>query len=406
MEAIRAPRAFDGERFVPGGATVLVEDGRIVGVEPARFVPPDGVPVTELDGTLLPGLVDCHVHLVASGGLAGTPGSLEWAGTAPPEEVDAVVDANRRAHAAAGVTTVRDLGDAGYRVLDHRDKRTPDQARVVAAGPPITSPAGHCHFLGGEVDPADPSTLDRAVADRAERGVDVVKVMASGGFLTQGTDQLGAQFDAATLRRLVDAAHAAGLRVVAHTHSVAGAEVALDAGVDGLEHFTNMAEGHVGASDALLERVAAAGVTVGPTLGRDMSRFPPPDVMPAHVLEVLARVGITDRDAHFADLARHAGRLHEYGVRVVSGLDAGAMPAKLHGDLWRAVAELVDGGWPVDAALGTATSVAAEECGVPAGRLAPGLLADLLVVDGDVAADVTALARPAAVWLGGVPVAR
>jgi imidazolonepropionase-like amidohydrolase len=377
MQAIRASRVFDGERFLPGGATVLVEDDRIVGVEPGRFPPPADVPVTEVGGTLLPGLVDCHVHLVSTGALAGTPLSLEWAGTAQVTAVDEVVVGSLRAQVAAGVTTVRDLGDVGYRVLDHRDRADPTLPRIVASGPPVTSPDGHCHFLGGEVDPADPATIDRAVAERAERGVDLVKVMASGGFLTAGT-------------------------VVAHTHSLAGAEVALEAGVDGLEHFTNMAEGHVGASDELLERVAAAGVTVDPTLGRDMSRFPPPEVVPAHVHAMLARVGVTDRDEHFAQLARDTGRLREHGIRVVSGLDAGAMPAKLHGNVWRGVVELVDGGWPVDAAVATATSVAAEDCGVPTGRLAPGLLADLLVVDGDLAADVGALSRPVAVWLGGV----
>ena len=105
-------------------------------------------------------------------------------------------------------------------------------------------------------------------------------------------------------------------------------------------------------------------------------------------------------------VARNTLRLREHGIRVVSGLDAGAMPAKQHGDLWRSVAELVRGGWPVDEAVATATSVAADDCGVDAGRLAAGRLADLLVVDGDLATDVAALGRPTAVWLGGVPVAR
>ena len=77
------------------------------------------------------------------------------------------------------------------------------------------------------------------------------------------------------------------------------------------------------------------------------------------------------------------------------------MPAKPHGHLWRSIGELVRGGWPVDEALATATSVAADDCGVEAGRLAAGRLADLLVVDGDVEADVAALARPPAVWVGG-----
>jgi imidazolonepropionase-like amidohydrolase len=81
------------------------------------------------------------------------------------------------------------------------------------------------------------------------------------------------------------------------------------------------------------------------------------------------------------------------------------MPAKPHGHLWRSVAELVRGGWPVDEAVATATAVAADDCGVDAGRLAAGRLADLLVVDGDLSADVEALGRPVAVWLGGVAVA-
>ncbi|GAB3017105.1 hypothetical protein GCM10011376_02850 [Nocardioides flavus (ex Wang et al. 2016)] len=409
--AVRADRAFDGERFLPGGATVVVEGERIVGVESAAYVLPPEVPVTQPAGelpagTLLPGLVDCHVHLVASGAFPGTPGSLEWAGGATPTAVDEVVTASLATQVAAGVTTVRDLGDVDYRVLAHRGREAEGLPRVVAAGPPVTIPLGHCHFLGGEVDPDDWTTLDRAVSARVERGVDVVKVMASGGFLTPGSDQLGAQFEVVALRHLVGGAHAAGLRVLAHTHSVAGAEVAVAAGVDGLEHFTCLAEGGAGAPPGLLDRVAAAGVTVDPTLGQDTSRFPPVSAMPPHLLEMLERLGITDRDAHFARVARNSVRLREHGIRVVSGLDAGAMPAKPHGHLWRAVAALVEGGWPVPDALATATSGAAGDCGVAAGRLAPGRLADLLVVDGDLAADVTALARPLAVWVGGVAVER
>ena len=239
--AVRAERAFDGSRFLPGGATVVVEGDRIVGVEPAAFALPSGVPVTVLAGTLLPGLVDCHVHLVSSGAFPGTPGSLEWSGTAEVDDIDAVVTESLQAQVAAGVTTVRDLGDVHYRALDHRGRESEGLPRVVAAGPPVTTPSGHCHFLGGAVDPAVLTELDRAVAERVERGVDLVKVMASGGFLTPGSDQLGAQFEVPALRRIVDAAHAAGLRIVAHTHSITGAEVALDAGADGLEHFTCLA---------------------------------------------------------------------------------------------------------------------------------------------------------------------
>lgn len=142
MQAIRAKHAFDGTRFLPGGATVLVDRGRIVGVESGRFDVPDEVEVREYAGTVLPGLVDCHTHLVAD----ATVGGLERVGTMPDEAVDRVILASLQAHVLAGVTTVRDLGDRDFRTLAFRER--PGMPRVVASGPPVTTPGGHCHFLG------------------------------------------------------------------------------------------------------------------------------------------------------------------------------------------------------------------------------------------------------------------
>src|SRR5699024_3498762 len=139
--------------------TVVVEADRTVGVEPGMCVLPSDVPLTEVAGTLLPGLVDCHVHLVAAGTFPGSPGSLEWAGTASPSALDDVVTANLRAQVAAGVTTVRDLGDVDFHVLGHRGREGEGLPRVVAAGPPLTIPAGHCHYLGGVVDPDEAGSL-------------------------------------------------------------------------------------------------------------------------------------------------------------------------------------------------------------------------------------------------------
>jgi imidazolonepropionase-like amidohydrolase len=175
MHAIRAAHAFDGSRFLSGGATVLIEGDRIVGVESGRVALPAGVEVAEHAGTVLPGLIDCHTHVVAD----CTFGGLERTGGMTDDDIDAVIVESLHAHASAGVTTVRDLGDIRYRTLAFRD--VPGLPRVVASGPPITTPDGHCHFLGGAVRGMLDAELRAAVAERAERGVDVVKVMASGG---------------------------------------------------------------------------------------------------------------------------------------------------------------------------------------------------------------------------------
>jgi imidazolonepropionase-like amidohydrolase len=110
VHAIRSTHAFDGERFLPSGATVLVEDERIVGVEPFAHHLPDDVEVLEHHGTLLPSLIDCHSHLVADSSL----GVLERAADTADTDVDATITRSLRAPLAAGVTTVRDLGDSSY----------------------------------------------------------------------------------------------------------------------------------------------------------------------------------------------------------------------------------------------------------------------------------------------------
>jgi imidazolonepropionase-like amidohydrolase len=399
MEAFKAERCFDGVRFRPDGVTVLVESEQIVGVEPLAHDVPDGVRVTSYDGTLLPGLIDVHVHLVSD----ATPGSLERAGSAGDDELDATIARMLAAQAAAGVTTVRDLGDRRFRTLVARDRRTPGEPRVLAAGPPLTVPDGHCHYLGGVVSGTD--EVRAAVRDHSERGVDLVKVMASGGMLTLGSDLLGVQFTAEELRTAVEEAHAAGLRVVAHCHSEAGARHAVAAGVDGLEHATMLTRDGIAVPGDLIAEIARRGLTVDPTLGFDPAGVVPLDQAPPHVREVVARVGMTPAEVAVRR-AEQIARLREHGIRLVSGLDAGAAPPKPHGGLWRAIVQLLDAGYGADEALSTSTSVAADDLGIggTTGRLVPGLAADLLVVDGDLRQDLTTLGAPTAVRVRGTAV--
>ena len=386
--------------FVPGGATVFLDGDVISGVESSGYDAPVDCPVTTFEGTILPGLFDAHVHLVSDASL----GSLERAGSMDDHAVDAVIDQSLRKQAASGVTTVRDLGDVGYRTVAFREHAVTGLPRVLAAGPPLTVAGGHCHFLGGVAE--GPDAIRNAVREHEQRGVDVIKVMASGGMTTLGTDPFGTQFDAADLRSVVDTAHAVGLPVLAHAHSLAAIQHALAADVDGIEHFTGLTETGIRVPDEVLEAVARAGVVVDPTLGFDRAAFAALPAPPQGLKESLERLGL-DLETSTAARLDVLRRARDHGIPLVTGVDAGAAPAKPHGIIGIALATLAEGGFSISDAVASATSVAARACGLAevTGRLEPGLAADVLVVDGDLERDVTALQRPAEVLLRGAPIA-
>jgi imidazolonepropionase-like amidohydrolase len=243
-----------------------------------------------------------------------------------------------------------------------------------------------------------------AVAEHADRGVDLVKVMASGGMVTEGSDVMGVQFTPEELAAGVEAAHARGLRLVAHAHSLAGARHAVQAGVDGIEHFSCLTDDGSVTPDDLLEEIAGRGIVVDPTAGIDQARVPPPDRLPPLLRSTLERLGLDFKTLPKVRAAQLT-RAREHGVTVVTGTDAGIAPTKAHGGVWRAVLDLLDAGYSMEAALATATSGAADVFGLSeaTGRLRNGLAADLLVVDGDLSRDPQALGRPVAVLVRGIP---
>ena len=400
MRAIRARHAYDGESFLEAGATVLVEDGLIIGVESYGFQVSGPCLVIGYEGTLLPGLIDAHTHLVTDSGVS----ALDRVAGYSAEEIEEVISRALRDQLLAGVTTVRDLGDRRFCVLDRRDRQLSGpvtEPTIVASGPPLTSKDGHCHYMGGEVSGAD--EIIGAVAERVERGVDIIKVMASGGANTPGTDVMLPQFTTAELQLIVDRAHAAGVAVTAHAHGTPAVEQAVAVGVDGIEHCSCVTDRGFGqVSEETVSALARSRIAVCPTIGVDaqLMKAPPPMIK-----AMMDRMGMTAEQMLQARWD-FVGRLHQAGVRLVSGVDSGIGPAKRHGLLPHAVCELVTAGLSVAEALATATSGAAEACGVSArkGRLAPGYDADLLVVDGDLETDITAVRQPRSVLLRGQPV--
>ncbi|TNC24137.1 amidohydrolase family protein [Amycolatopsis alkalitolerans] len=389
LTVLRASRLFDGTSSALIEDPVVVLDGaEIVAVDhAARFTGAEHADVVDLSGaTLLPGLIDTHVHLCFDAGLDVVASLAERDDAAA---LTAMAEAARVA-LAAGVTTVRDLGDRDYLSLSLRDSgRAGPLPTVVAAGPPITSPGGHCHFLGGEASGVD--GLRAAVREHAERGVEVIKIMASGGHLTPGTRPDLPQFTRDELRAVVAEAHRFSLPVTAHAHSADAIADAVAAGVDGMEHVSFQTADGVDAPEHLIRAIGDHRVVVGATLGI----VPVPGLEPPPELRRI-----------LPTLMANLRRLVDAGAPVVLGTDGGIAPIKPHDVLPRAIAQFAEFAVSPVEALRTATSQAAAVVGLGhrKGRLAPGFDADILAVDGDPLADLTVLRRVRAVYAGGTVV--
>jgi imidazolonepropionase-like amidohydrolase len=404
MLAIWAPRLFDGERFITGGATVLTDAGRIVGVESGfREVGGEWQVLEFSDATVLPGLIDTHVHLAADSGF----GALDRIAGFSDDEMDAVISDGLRRQLASGVTTVRDLGDRRFGVLERRDRQraggaTEPESTILAAGPPLTSPGGHCASMGGEVRGV-PAMVD-AVHERIDRGVDVVKIMASGGMNTTGTDILQPQFSIEELTAAADLAHGAGIGLSVHAHALAAVEQALDVGAECIEHCSCLTDKGQLLTDEMLDRLASSGVAIGAALG-----MPPVAVMmdhvPPNVLAMMEKTGMTPEMVIERRMTTMA-RMYRAGVRLVTGNDSGIAPWLAHGLMRGSAETMVAFGASTAEAVAASTSVAAQACAVGdrKGFLRKGYDADVIVVAGDLRSDIGALGDVRAVVLGGAVV--
>jgi imidazolonepropionase-like amidohydrolase len=212
-------------------------------------------------------------------------------------------------------------------------------------------------------------------------------VMVSGGYHTPTIPMWVSQFDPEDLRLLFDDAHRRGLPVAAHCHGNQAIAEALDAGADSIEHCTFITDGfRSDPPDELIERLATSDVVISATLGR-LPDMPVPPVVAAN--------------APILSAARR--RLHELGATIVVGTDAGITEAKPHDVMPHALTDLTDSGMTSIEALRALTSVAARALSIDGhkGRLARGLDADLIAVDGDPLADPSALTSIVAVWRAG-----
>ncbi|MEV4343553.1 amidohydrolase family protein [Actinoplanes sp. NPDC049596] len=341
-----------------------------------------------VDAFLMPGLIDPHVHLAFD---AGTDVVASLSGADDATLVQRMRAAARRA-LAAGITTVRDLGDRNFLASAVTTGPVPatDLPEILFAGPPITTSGGHCFFLGGIAE--GPEELRAAVRERHRRGCHVVKVMDSGGTMTAGTDPEVKQYSRSDLAVIVEEAHALGLPVAVHAHGTDAIADAVAVGADSVEHASFFEAGEVRAPEDLLNAIADSSTVVSITLGTVPGG--PTSQLPAFVLDRL--------DAMFAVYRS----LHARGARLTIGSDAGINALKPHDVLPYGVQALSSRGFDTREALAAATSVAATVCGVGhrKGAIVPGADADLLVVRKNPLDDLARLRQVLAVFRAGVRV--
>lgn len=388
--AIRAGRVVtDAALPARGASTILVENGRITAIGAADMAAPAGATVVDLTGkTVLPGLIDAHVHLT------GEPGKPFWNEAIESDEhATAVGLKNAAVTARAGFTTVRDVGSAklsGFAVRDAVKEGLFPGPRILASGPAISIIGGHGDVSGyrPEVNAAlsGGNTCTGAdqcaarVREASRLGADVIKITATGGVLSQQARGLGQHFTDAEMLSIVTTAHGLGLKVAAHAHGARGIEAAANAGVDSIEHGTFADAAAIKAM--VVHRTwyvptLMALVGIDERLGKGV--FTP--VVEQKVRETLAIRG------------RALAAALKAGVRIAYGTDSAVYE---HGRNGEEGAQMVKyGAMSPQAVLVSATSGAAELLGITAetGTLAVGKSADLIAVDGDPQADAGALTR-------------
>ncbi len=382
-----------------GPSTIVVDNGRIVSVEPGHVPAPVGAAAIDLRGkTVLPGLIDSHVHLVSDRG--GEQALLaEVRDDKPLHAFETQMNGMKTLR--AGFTTVRNLGDEGETMaLREAVKRGWVQGpRIVDAGKSLSTTGGHMDGRGSLSDemvahlPSPENLCDsvescrRIVRRQIDRGADVIKFATTGG-VHSGTGLATRMFDDEA-RALVQTAHAYGRKVAVHAHGADGIKLALRAGADSIEHGTVM-------DDEILKLFKQSEAYYVPTLstvnGYIERLAKDPNAYTGAVKEQIEwRIGITGKSLQKA---------YPAGVKIAYGTDAGVSKHGRNADEFEL---LVKFGMPPVEAIKAATVNAADLLGLSAeiGTIEPGKSADIIAVAGDPLTDVTVLKNVAFVMARG-----
>jgi imidazolonepropionase-like amidohydrolase len=373
----------------PGGpAVILVENGRIKDIAKGTTNPFQADTVVDLSSkTVLPGLIDLHVHLT------GDPGGDFRDEAVDPDEWGVVIGVKNAALTVkAGFTTVREAGSAQNTAFVLRRGTAEGKIqgpRIVAAGPALSIVGGHGDVSGFRKDVlaaldtgytcTGPLECAEKVRKASRLGADVIKITATGGVLSQQGRGLEAHFTAEEMKSIADTAHSLGLKVMAHAHGARGIEGAAAAGIDTIDHGTF-------ADDASLKVMKAKGTALVPTLmALEGVRERLGKGIYTPTVEVKARQAVETA-------GRQVTRAKAAGVTIAFGTDAGVFD---HGKNAGEFALMVKAGMTPQEALASATTVAAKTLGMESeiGKIAVGYSADMIAVDSNPLTDIRTLEK-------------
>jgi imidazolonepropionase-like amidohydrolase len=388
---IQCGRLIDGiSNTVQTGVTIIVDGKTITDIQKGYVTGNSGGRTVVLkDKTVMPGLIDCHVHLESQ----GNKNSLLEGFT--------LTDADIAYHAAvyakrtlmAGFTTVRDLGGSGVNISLRKavQQGLVDGPRIITAGRAISASGGHMdnsvgfrddafnHKMGPDDGVADGrDELVKAVRLQVKRGSDVIKIASTGGVLDLSENGSGAEFTIDEIKAVVETAKDYGLKVACHAHGAEGIRRAILGGVTSIEHGTFMNEED-------MELAKKYGTYLVPTIiaGKSVSDsakikgyFPP--VIARKAIEVGTQIQQT------------FGRAYKAGVKIAFGTDAGVYA---HGKNYMEFQYMVEAGMPPMEAIKAATTSAADLLGISdkTGSISKGLSADIIAVDGNPIDDITTM---------------
>lgn len=402
--AVHAGRLIDGtEAAAQSNVTVLVHDGRIVSVTPG-FTAPAGARVVDLSkDTVLPGLIDCHVHITGQYD-GGNPIAERFTRTDFDSAYKSTLYAKRTLE--AGFTTVRDVG-GNLKVLAALKRAindgTVEGPRMWISGEPLGPSGGHSDPYNG-IDPSlgipraansvidGPDEAVKAVRVHHREGADLIKIMPSGGVLSINDNPDLDLMSAAEIKAVIDTAHSLGLKVAAHAHGKAAIDLASSLGIDSIEHGSF-------ADQESYKIMKAHGTYLVPTLlvaqtALEIAKAHPETLNPSSAQKTMRVAPMT---------RANLGAAYKAGVKIAFGTDQGLAP---HGTNAREFALLVQSGMTPKDAILAATRNAADLIGDSAdiGSVQPGRYADLIAVAGDPMSDITVLEHVGFVMKGGVTV--